>query len=183
MKLRYFALIAVLAVTAAVALSAQQGTVHEKLYVSLEHTDNVAVVDLATFKPIKTAGGLAPARTGIAAVAGPSLRGGRGRWRTVTLIDTIRDEVIKTFHVGFGTEPQNGAITPDGLLVSTFVRRLLAGVRYAEGRDHRVHPHARPRAQYRDGSGGAIRVSASDCPAKAIGSGHRWACRGPNQGK
>jgi hypothetical protein len=53
MKLRYFVLIAMLAVTAAVALSTQQGTVHEKLYVSLEHTDNVAVVDLATFKPIK----------------------------------------------------------------------------------------------------------------------------------
>ena len=33
---------------------------------------------------------------------------------TVTLIDTIRDEVIKTFDVGFGVEPQNGAITPDG---------------------------------------------------------------------
>ena len=32
----------------------------------------------------------------------------------VTLIDTIKDEVIKTFDVGFGTEPQNGAITPDG---------------------------------------------------------------------
>src|SRR5438309_8251891 len=53
MKLRYFGLIVVLAVTAAVALSAQQGTVHEKLYISLEHTDNVAVVDLAPFKPIK----------------------------------------------------------------------------------------------------------------------------------
>ena len=33
---------------------------------------------------------------------------------TVTLIDTIRDEVVKTFDVGFGVEPQNGAITPDG---------------------------------------------------------------------
>ena len=32
----------------------------------------------------------------------------------VTLIDTIKDEVVKTFNVGFGTEPQNGAITPDG---------------------------------------------------------------------
>ena len=113
MKLRYFALIAVLAVTAAVALSAQQGTVHEKLYVSLEHTDNVAVVDLATFKPIKRLQVGSHPRTGIAAVAGPfyvaAAVGG-----TVTLIDTIRDEVIKTFHVGFGTEPQNGAITPDG---------------------------------------------------------------------
>ena len=33
---------------------------------------------------------------------------------TVTLVDTIRDEVVKTFNVGFGVEPQNGAITPDG---------------------------------------------------------------------
>ena len=29
----------------------------------------------------------------------------------MTLIDTVKDEVIKTFHVGFGTEPQNGAVT------------------------------------------------------------------------
>jgi DNA-binding beta-propeller fold protein YncE len=33
---------------------------------------------------------------------------------TVTLVDTVRDEVIKTLDVGFGVEPQNGAITPDG---------------------------------------------------------------------
>ena len=114
MKLRYLALIAVLAVTAAVALSAQQGTVHEKLYVSLEHTDNVAVVDLATFKPIKRLQvgshphGLAAPQSQDRLYVAAAVGG------TVTLIDTIRDEVIKTFHVGFGTEPQNGAITPDG---------------------------------------------------------------------
>ena len=33
---------------------------------------------------------------------------------TVALVDTIKDSVIKVFDVGFGTEPQNGAITPDG---------------------------------------------------------------------
>jgi DNA-binding beta-propeller fold protein YncE len=114
MKLRYFGLIALLAVTAAVALSAQQGTVHEKLYVSLEHTDNVAVVDLAPFKPIKRLQvgshphGLASPRSQDRLYVAAAVGG------TVTLIDTIRDEVIKTFHVGFGTEPQNGAITPDG---------------------------------------------------------------------
>ena len=115
MKLRYFALIAVLAVTAAVALSAQQGTVHEKLYVSLETTDDVAVVDLATFKQIKTLKvGSHPHGQASPRSQDRLLRGGRGWWHHVTLIDTIRDEVIKTFHVGFGTEPQNGAITPDG---------------------------------------------------------------------
>ena len=39
---------------------------------------------------------------------------------TVTLIDTVRDEVVKTFDVGFGVEPQNGAIlvTISGWLIA-----------------------------------------------------------------
>ncbi len=62
---------------------------------------------------------------------------------TVTLIDTIRDEVVKTFDVGFGVEPQNGAVTPDG--------RFLYQPSYAgywqvfdtqKEADHRIHPHA-----------------------------------------
>ena len=86
----------------------------EKLYISLESTDQLAVVDLKTFKQTKTLkvgmhphGQASPASQDKLYVAAEI--GG-----TVTLIDTIRDEVVKTFNVGFGTEPQNGAITPDG---------------------------------------------------------------------
>ncbi|RPI56841.1 MAG: hypothetical protein EHM55_03905, partial [Acidobacteria bacterium] len=90
------------------------GTTQEKLYVSLESTDTVGVVDLKTFKHVKTLkvgnhphGQASPASQDKLYVAAEI--GG-----TVTLIDTIKDEVIKTFDVGFGVEPQNGAITPDG---------------------------------------------------------------------
>ena len=86
----------------------------EKLYISLENTDDLAVVDLKTFKHIKTLkvgmhphGQASPASQDKLYVAAEI--GG-----TVTLIDTVRDEVVKTFDVGFGVEPQNGAITPDG---------------------------------------------------------------------
>jgi DNA-binding beta-propeller fold protein YncE len=99
---------------ASLGVPAQTQSVHEKLYISLETTDTVAVVDLATFKQIKTLqvgshphGQAAPRSQDKLYVA--SEVGG-----VVTVIDTIKDEVIKTFDVGFGTEPQNGAITPDG---------------------------------------------------------------------
>ncbi len=94
--------------------SPPSGTTQEKLYISLESTDTVAVVDLKTFKHIKTLkvgnhphGQASPASQDKLYVAAEI--GG-----TVTLIDTVRDEVIKTFDVGFGVEPQNGAVTPDG---------------------------------------------------------------------
>ena len=90
------------------------GSTVEKLYISLEATDTVAVVDTKTFKHVKTLkvgnhphGQASPASQDKLYVAAEI--GG-----TVTLIDTIRDEVIKTFDVGFGVEPQNGAVTPDG---------------------------------------------------------------------
>ena len=113
-----FALALVLA-AATFSLTAQTpaGTpaaTQEKLYISLETTDQLAVVDLKTFKQTKTLkvgshphGQASPATQDKLYVAAEV--GG-----TVTLIDTIRDEVVKTFDVGFGTEPQNGAITPDG---------------------------------------------------------------------
>jgi DNA-binding beta-propeller fold protein YncE len=97
------------------AQNARTATV-EKLYISLENLekDNLAIVDLATFKEVKRLtvgshphGQASPKSQSVLYVA--SEVGG-----VVTLVDTIRDEVIKTFHVGFGTEPQNGAITPDG---------------------------------------------------------------------
>ncbi len=94
--------------------SPPSGATQEKLYISLETTDTVAVVDLKTFKHIKTLkvgnhphGQASPASQDKLYVAAEI--GG-----TVTLIDTVRDEVVKTFDVGFGVEPQNGAVTPDG---------------------------------------------------------------------
>src|SRR5687768_10238917 len=113
MKRRYVTLaLAVLA--AAISATAQTPTVHEKLYISLEATDDIAVVDTATNKIIKRLpvgahphGQAAPRSQDRLYVA--TEVGG-----TVTLVDTIKDVVIKTFEVGFGTEPQNGAITPDG---------------------------------------------------------------------
>jgi DNA-binding beta-propeller fold protein YncE len=120
MKVRLGMLGLALVTAGALTLGAQQNpATHEKLYVSLENLekDNLAVIDLATFKEIKrlTVGshphGLtAPASQDVLYAA--SEVGG-----VVTKIDTVRDEVIKTYHVGFGTEPQNGAVTPDGRLL------------------------------------------------------------------
>jgi DNA-binding beta-propeller fold protein YncE len=114
MRLRHFALVFALLLVSSFTLIAQSPAVQEKLYISLESTENVAVVDLTTFKQIKTLtvgshphGQASPRSQDKLYVA--SEVGG-----VVTLIDTIKDEVVKTFHVGFGTEPQNGAITPDG---------------------------------------------------------------------
>ena len=115
-KLLRFALpvIICLAATITIAQTPPAVSTQEKLYISLENTDTLAVVDLATFKHAKTLkvgmhphGQASPASQDKLYVAAEI--GG-----TVTLIDTVRDEVIKTFDVGFGVEPQNGAITPDG---------------------------------------------------------------------
>ena len=54
MRLRYFVLLLALVLISGFTLTAQTPAVHEKLYVSLETTEDVAVVDLATFKQIKT---------------------------------------------------------------------------------------------------------------------------------
>src|SRR5688500_13110702 len=116
MKLRLLALASVLiAFGAAASLPAQTpASTTEKLYISLENTDTLAVVDLKTFTHTKTLkvgdhphGQASPASQDKLYVAAEV--GG-----TVTLVDTTRDEVVKTIDVGFGTEPQNGAITPDG---------------------------------------------------------------------
>ena len=99
---------------AAVGLSAQAPAVHEKLYISLENTEDIAVVDTATHKVIKRLNvgshphGQAAPRSQDRLYVATEIGG------TVALVDTIKDEVTKIFDVGFGTEPQNGAITPDG---------------------------------------------------------------------
>jgi DNA-binding beta-propeller fold protein YncE len=116
MRLRLLTLASlVIALAAAVSLPAQTpASTTEKLYISLENTDTLAVVDLKTFKHTKTLtvgshphGQASPASQDKLYVAA-EISG------TVTLVDTVRDEVVKTFDVGFGVEPQNGAITPDG---------------------------------------------------------------------
>ena len=114
MRFRHFVVALAFLAASSLTLIGQSPAVQEKLYISLESTDDLAVVDLATFKHIKTLkvgshphGQAAPASQDKLYVA--SEVGG-----VVTLVDTVKDEVIKTFHVGFGTEPQNGAITPDG---------------------------------------------------------------------
>jgi DNA-binding beta-propeller fold protein YncE len=115
MKVRCLMFALALIIAATFTSSAQNAT-REKLYISLENLekDNLAIVDLATFKEIKrlTAGshphGLTSPKSQSVLYAASEVGG------VVTLVDTIRDEVIKTFHVGFGVEPQNGAVTPDG---------------------------------------------------------------------
>ena len=97
---------------------AGSASTQEKLYVSLENLekDNLAVIDLATFKEIKRLRvGSHP--HGLTAPASQDVLYAAEVGGVVTNIDTVRDEVIKTYHVGFGTEPQNGAVTPDGRLL------------------------------------------------------------------
>jgi DNA-binding beta-propeller fold protein YncE len=115
MNIRSLTLVLALVAAATFSSSAQNAT-HEKLYISLEslEKDNLAIIDLATFKEIKRLtvgshphGQTSPRSQSVLYVA--SEVGG-----VVTLVDTVRDQVVKTFHAGFGVEPQNGAITPDG---------------------------------------------------------------------
>ena len=116
MRLRYFMLVLGLVVLATFALTAQNAAVHEKLYVSLQGFDkeSLAVVDTATNKVIKTLsagahphGMASPQSQSILYVASET----EG---TITTVDTTRDLVIKTLNEGFGVEPQEGDITPDG---------------------------------------------------------------------
>jgi DNA-binding beta-propeller fold protein YncE len=116
MRRRHIPIALTLALLATSPLLAQSGATHEKLYISLENLneENLAVVDTETGKIIKilTVGahphGIAAPASQDRIYVAAEVSG------TVTLIDTVRDEVIKQFDVGFGVEPQNGAITPDG---------------------------------------------------------------------
>src|ERR671914_192401 len=94
MKPRLLALASVVIAFAAAASLVAQATT-EKLYISLENTDTLAVVDLKTFTHTKTLkvgnhphGQASPASQDKLYVAAEI--GG-----TVTLVDTIRDEVVK----------------------------------------------------------------------------------------
>ena len=166
MKRRLFTLAPVIAcLAAAVSLMAQKpaapASTQEKLYISLESTDDLAVVDLKTFKQIKTLkvgmhphGQASPASQDKLYVAAEI--GG-----TVTLIDTVRDEVIKTFDVGFGVEPQNGAITPDGRFLYHRRSRLLAVFDTQKEQVIEYIPRSAS-ATHSDGARWTFRVSAAD---------------------
>jgi len=108
----------VIAVVMALGLSvgAQQGgAVHEKLYVMHGNldADNMAIIDVATNKVIKTMTvgkhphGIASPRAQNVLYIASETEG------SVTKLDTVHDTVIKTIG-GFGVEPQESDITPDG---------------------------------------------------------------------
>ena len=103
---------------AAVSLMAQTppapATTQEKLYISLENTDNLAVVDLKTFKHAKTLkvgmhphGQASPARRTSCMSPPKSAAPSRSSTQFAT-----RSSRHSTWALAI--EPQNGAITPDG---------------------------------------------------------------------
>ena len=114
MTFRKFALVLALFLAGTFTMSAQNA-VHEKLYIMHGNfdKDNMAIVDVATNKVIKTMtvgahphGVASPKSQDILYIASET----EG---TVTVLDTVRDEVVKTIG-GFGVEPQEADITPDG---------------------------------------------------------------------
>jgi len=127
MKLRQLTLIFAVALLATFTLKAQtsgngQGgywpttaQTHEKLYVNSGEGDvnNLTIIDVKTMKIIKkmTTGkhphGVASPKTQDVLYIASETEG------TVTKLDTIKDEIIEVYG-GWGTEPQESDITPDG---------------------------------------------------------------------
>ena len=114
MTFRRLALVLALFLAGTFTMSAQNA-VHEKLYIMHGNLDkdNMAIVDVATNKVIKTMtvgahphGVASPKSQDILYIASET----EG---TVTVLNTVRDEVVKTIG-GFGVEPQEADITPDG---------------------------------------------------------------------
>jgi YVTN family beta-propeller protein len=116
MNLRQITIVLALVGAAGLSAGAQQtGAVHEKLYVMMGNfdKDNAAIIDVATNTMIKTItvgkhphGVASPKAQNVLYIASET----EG---TVTVLDTAKDEVVKTIG-GFGTEPQESDITPDG---------------------------------------------------------------------
>jgi YVTN family beta-propeller protein len=94
---------------------APTGTTHEKLYVNSGEgdTNNLTIIDVKTLKIIKkmTTGkhphGVASPKSQDVLYIASETEG------TVTKLDTVRDEIIEVYG-GWGTEPQESDITPDG---------------------------------------------------------------------
>jgi DNA-binding beta-propeller fold protein YncE len=124
MKLRRFALVVALALLATFTLRAQNGQnsywaptgpTQEKLYVNSGEADtnNLTIIDVKSMKIIKkmTTGkhphGVASPKSQDVLFIASETEG------TVTKLDTVKDEILETYG-GWGTEPQESDITPDG---------------------------------------------------------------------
>ena len=119
-------LFCLLAVTLSAAPKAGSG--QQKLYVLISNTDEMAVVDVATNQVIKTItvgalphGIASPKSQDVLYVSteGDDLIPGSGG---VTVVDTIKDEVIKEYHV-FGPRLNEIEITSDGRYIYAPVRK------------------------------------------------------------
>jgi YVTN family beta-propeller protein len=124
MRFRQFALMFALALLATFTLSAQNGQTgywaptgptQEKLYVNSGEgdTNNLTIIDVKTLKIIKkmTTGkhphGVASPKSQDVLYIASETEG------TVTKLDTVNDEILEVYG-GWGTEPQESDITPDG---------------------------------------------------------------------
>jgi DNA-binding beta-propeller fold protein YncE len=124
MKLRQLVFMLGLALIATLTLEAQNGQggywaptgpTHEKLYVNSGEgdTNNLTIFDVKTMKIIKkmTTGkhphGVASPKSQDVLYIASETEG------TVTKLDTVRDEILEVYG-GWGTEPQESDITPDG---------------------------------------------------------------------
>lgn len=124
MRLRQFTFVLGLVLLATFTLKAQNGQsgywaptgeTQEKLYVNSGEgdTNNLTIIDVKTMKIIKkmTTGkhphGVASPKSQDVLYIASETEG------TVTKLDTVRDEIIEVYG-GWGTEPQESDITPDG---------------------------------------------------------------------
>src|SRR5262245_22249721 len=124
MRLRHPSLVLALGLLSTFTLSAQNGQngywshtgqIHEKLYVNSGEADtnNLTIFDVKTMTIIKkmTTGkhphGVASPKTQDVLYIASETEG------TVTKLDTVKDEIIEVYG-GWGTEPQESDITPDG---------------------------------------------------------------------
>ena len=125
MKLRDLSVVLTLAVLSTLGLRAQNGqvsywphdpgTTHEKLYVNSQGAliNNLTIIDVPTLKVIKKMtigaephGVASPKSQDVLYIS--SMHDG-----TVQKIDTVKDEIVKVWG-GFGVEPEENDITPDG---------------------------------------------------------------------
>ena len=125
MKLRHLSVVLTLAALSTLGLKAQNGqvsywphdpaTTHEKLYVNSQGgvINNLTIIDVPTLKVIKKMtigaephGVASPKSQDVLYIS--SMSNG-----TVQKIDTVKDEIVKVWG-GFGVEPEENDITPDG---------------------------------------------------------------------
>ena len=134
--------IGILGLFLAAVLGATPGDrTRQKLYILSSHSDDMTVVDVESneiLKIIKV--GLEP--HGIAAPASHRLlyvatEGDRG----LTLVDTVKDEVVKKFNI-FGERPNEIEITSDGrfLYMPARATGFYEVFNHRAGEDYRAHP-------------------------------------------